>query len=231
MNCKVCQNSKASSHSYYGATGICPSCRGFFMRSVQSEIYSKFQKCPSTYECVIDSKSRKSCKSCRFQKCLSAGMKITYVITSREKFQTLVSNNTKLTKPLKLMFQEVNKEEALDLWNKFLFLGSLGVYESYVTNIQHVFRHLDLQNFYSGYDNLENEKFDDYIDFELIRRFVVEFFKINGQGSLDAYKLFKHNFYRMKTFYYAAYCFGVSIFRASYLNISSTKFIHFYLSE
>ena len=37
MICRVCQNPKASSHSYYGATSICPSCRGFFMRSVQSQ--------------------------------------------------------------------------------------------------------------------------------------------------------------------------------------------------
>ena len=32
MNCKVCNKDKASSHNYYGSNGICPSCRGFFMR-------------------------------------------------------------------------------------------------------------------------------------------------------------------------------------------------------
>merc|ERR1711902_232952 len=34
----------------------------------------------------------------------------------------------------------------------------------------------------------------------------------NGQGSVDANKLFKHNFNRMKTLYYAVFCFGSSFF-------------------
>ena len=209
MNYKVCQNSKASSHSYYGATSICPSCRGFFMRSVQSQNYQAFQKCPLNSGCVIESKSRKSCKSCRFQKCLSAGMKINYVTTFEEKRQMLISAKTKLHKPLELTFQDANKQETLTIWNKFRFIGSTAVYECYVNNIQHAFRHLDLQYFRSYNHNVENEKFDDYLDFELKRRFAVDFFKTNGQGSVDAYKLFKHNFYRMKTLCYAMFCFGV----------------------
>ena len=213
MNCKVCQNSKASSHSYYGATSICPSCRGFFMRSVQSQIYQTFQDCPLNSGCVIESKSRKSCKSCRFQKCLSAGMKINYVMTFEEKRQMLISAKTKLHKPLELTFQEANKQEALTIWNKFQYVGSSGIYECYVNNIQHAFRHFDLQHirsYFDHFDNNENEQFDDYLDFEIMRRFVVDFFKTKGQSSVDANKLFKHNFNRMKTLHYAVFCFGVS---------------------
>ena len=117
-------------------------------------------------------------------------------MTFEEKRQMLISAKTKLHKPLELTFQEENKQEALTIWNKFKFIGSSGIYECYVNNIQHAFRHFDFQHIHSYYDNLnsENEKFDDYLDFELMRRFVVDFFKMNGQGSVDANKLFKHNF-------------------------------------
>ena len=228
MNCKVCQNSKASSHSYYGATSICPSCRGFFMRSVQSQIYQTFQDCPLNSGCVIESKSRKSCKSCRFQKCLSAGMKINYVMTFEEKRQMLISVKTKLHKPLELTFQEANKQEALTIWNKFRFIGSSGIYECYVNNIQHALRHFDLQHSRTYYDNNQNEQFDDYLDFELMRRFVVDFFISNGQGSVDANKLFKHNFYRMKTLYHAVFCFGVSRY-ILHLKMTQIVYLDFFL--
>ena len=181
------------------------------MRSVQSQIYQTFQKCPLNSECVIESKSRKSCKSCRFQKCLSVGMKIAYVMTFEEKRQMLISAKTKLHKPLELTFQDANKQETLMLWNKFQFIGYSEIYKCYVNNMQHAVRHFDLQRVHSAYDNVENEQFDDYLDFELLRRFVVDFFKTNGQGSVDANKLFKHNFHRMKTFYYAVFCLGVGI--------------------
>ena len=212
MLCRVCEQVGGSKWNFYGANNVCHSCRGFFMRSVQSQIYQTFQDCPLNSGCVIESKSRKSCKSCRFQKCLSAGMKINYVMTFEEKRQMLISAKTKLHKPLELTFLEANKQEALTIWNKYKFIGSVGIYESYVNNIQHAFRHFDLQqirSYFDHYDNTENEKFDDYLDFELMRRFVVDFFKMNGQGSVDANKLFKHNFYRMKTLHYAVFCFKV----------------------
>ena len=207
MICRVCQNPKASSHSYYGATSICPSCRGFFMRSVQSQIYKAFQKCPPISNCVIESKSRKSCKSCRFQKCLSVGMKTSYVMTHEEKLKVLMEANTKLHKPLELIFQDHSKQEILKLWNEFLFSASSGAYENYVNNMQHAVRHLD---FFTSYTSLENDQFDQFLDLEYMKRYAIEFFKINGQVSHDAEKLFKHNYNRMNTFYYAVFCYGVS---------------------
>ena len=48
------------------------------MRSVQSSNYRIFHH-DGSGECVIDSKTRKSCKKCRFDKCLEAGMKVTFV--------------------------------------------------------------------------------------------------------------------------------------------------------
>ena len=83
MQCKVCKSENASKHNFYGADGICPSCRGFFQRSVKSELFKVFKHAaiPPETICVIDSKTRKSCKKCRFEKCLEVGMNIAFVTT------------------------------------------------------------------------------------------------------------------------------------------------------
>ena len=83
MDCKVCSRPKASNFNHYGATGICGSCRGFFMRATQSDLYKTFEK--HGKKCVINAHDRTSCKKCRFDKCLEVGMKISYVRTVQEK--------------------------------------------------------------------------------------------------------------------------------------------------
>ena len=82
MNCKICSRPNASSYNHYGATQICGSCRGFFMRATQSDLYKTFQH---GKKCVINAHDRTSCKKCRFVKCLEVGMKISYVKTLQEK--------------------------------------------------------------------------------------------------------------------------------------------------
>ena len=51
----------------------CSSCRTFFRRAVlqKSELYQCEE---GDSKCEIDSKSWKSCKKCRYEKCLKAGM-------------------------------------------------------------------------------------------------------------------------------------------------------------
>ena len=78
MDCKVCNSFKICGHNHYGADCICHSCRGFFLRAVQSSYYQIFQHNKNN-NCIIDSKNRKSCKKCRFEKCLQVGMKIAFV--------------------------------------------------------------------------------------------------------------------------------------------------------
>ena len=46
---------------------------GFFKRSVQNQ---KRYACVENQSCVIDKMQRKRCPYCRFQKCLSVGMKL-----------------------------------------------------------------------------------------------------------------------------------------------------------
>ena len=71
-SCKVCSN-PAGRHNYYGGQS-CTSCRAFFRRSVWNGTYPKF-RCMRQRTCNINSKSWGSCKFCRMQKCLAAGMR------------------------------------------------------------------------------------------------------------------------------------------------------------
>ncbi len=80
--CPVCGN-KAGKHSYYGGQ-VCNSCRAFFRRSVQNKSHPNF-KCKKESKCEINSRSWKACQACRFSKCLSAGMKASWVLTEPER--------------------------------------------------------------------------------------------------------------------------------------------------
>jgi len=64
--CKVCQIQRSSRFKFYGCKGVCPSCRSFFRRSVQTCQWHPFEH--KNFSCIIDSKNRTSCKKCRFQR-------------------------------------------------------------------------------------------------------------------------------------------------------------------
>ena len=74
--CRICKTPTANNHNHYGSSSVCHSCRAFFMRSVKSNKYIDFVH---NEECVIDSKTRKSCKRCRFDTCLQVGMRVSFV--------------------------------------------------------------------------------------------------------------------------------------------------------
>ena len=80
--CKVC-GEKAGKHSYYGGE-VCPSCRAFFRRSVQSG-YNATYCCVREGNCVVSLKTRKNCQFCRYKLCLACGMKTTWVLTEEER--------------------------------------------------------------------------------------------------------------------------------------------------
>ncbi len=90
-SCPVCDG-PVGRYKYFGAR-VCLSCRGFFRRSVQSNQHPFFKCLQKDHvegvavegKCVIDSKSRKSCRRCRFDKCLAAGMVISWVMTESER--------------------------------------------------------------------------------------------------------------------------------------------------
>ena len=82
MDCYVCKE-KAGKHSYYGGR-VCPSCRAFFRRAVQSKYYEIFF-CSKGEKCEINLKTRRSCQYCRFKKCLQSGMRIAWVLPDGER--------------------------------------------------------------------------------------------------------------------------------------------------
>merc|ERR1719447_2678239 len=80
--CRVC-GERAGRHSYYGGE-VCPSCRAFFRRSVQSG-YNNSYCCVRDGNCVVTLKTRKNCQFCRYKLCLKSGMKTTWVLSEEER--------------------------------------------------------------------------------------------------------------------------------------------------
>ena len=70
--CAVCGDNAACQH--YGVR-TCEGCKGFFKRTVQKN--AKYV-CLADKNCPVDKRRRNRCQYCRFQKCLSFGMVITY---------------------------------------------------------------------------------------------------------------------------------------------------------
>ncbi|XP_033732324.1 nuclear receptor subfamily 5 group A member 2-like isoform X1 [Pecten maximus] len=75
--CPVCGDKVSGYH--YGLL-TCESCKGFFKRTVQNK---KVYSCVDNRSCHIDKSQRKRCPFCRFQKCLSVGMKLEAVRQDR----------------------------------------------------------------------------------------------------------------------------------------------------
>ena len=81
-SCQVCQAPGMKYASYGGQ--VCSSCRSFFRRSAQTGYHSVYE-CKGERKCLMDMKNRRSCQYCRFQSCLSIGMKITWVLSDQER--------------------------------------------------------------------------------------------------------------------------------------------------
>jgi hypothetical protein len=92
--CLVC-GANAGRHIHYGGQS-CYSCKAFFRRAVIDNTYPNF-KC-ATKSCSIDSKSWRSCKWCRFQKCLSSGLKPSWVLEKKERKRRHATKMTFVTR-------------------------------------------------------------------------------------------------------------------------------------
>jgi len=80
--CKVC-NEPAAKHVHYGAM-TCFSCRAFFRRSIQNKTAATYV-CRRSRNCEINLRTRKNCQFCRYAKCISAGMKPSWVLSEDER--------------------------------------------------------------------------------------------------------------------------------------------------
>ncbi|EGT50304.1 CBN-NHR-71 protein [Caenorhabditis brenneri] len=78
QECAVC--SAPADGLHYGAIS-CRSCNAFFRRTV---VEKSEYRCKHTNTCVIDPDGRCACRSCRFTKCIEAGMKVNAVQPRRD---------------------------------------------------------------------------------------------------------------------------------------------------
>jgi hypothetical protein len=85
--CAICGDKASGKH--YGVHS-CEGCKGFFKRTVRKDLtYS----CRDTKECIIDKRQRNRCQYCRYQKCLSMGMKREAVQEERQKHNAANNGN------------------------------------------------------------------------------------------------------------------------------------------
>ena len=74
IKCQVCGVEKSTNNVFYQKL-VCISCRSFFVRIVSEQFFSSLVCVNNNSKCIINKDNRrKACKSCRFDKCLLAGL-------------------------------------------------------------------------------------------------------------------------------------------------------------
>ncbi|KAK8748189.1 hypothetical protein OTU49_016361 [Cherax quadricarinatus] len=77
--CSICGDRASGKH--YGVYS-CEGCKGFFKRTVRKDLT---YACREERSCIIDKRQRNRCQYCRYQKCLSMGMKREAVQEERQR--------------------------------------------------------------------------------------------------------------------------------------------------
>lgn len=77
--CLICSDKATGKH--YGSIS-CDGCKGFFRRTIRKK---QVYVCRFGENCVVDKDMRNSCRSCRFSKCLSNGMRREAVQLERDR--------------------------------------------------------------------------------------------------------------------------------------------------
>lgn len=110
--CEVC-GERAGKHSYYGGQ-VCPSCRAFFRRSVQSRYNETFKCTKGKEDCHITLMTRKNCQFCRYQKCITAGMRPSWILSDEERVRRFHGRGKgKPTSPQHSPYQVASKSPEL----------------------------------------------------------------------------------------------------------------------
>jgi len=79
--CHVCHQETTKARVHYGGVS-CYSCRAFFRRNTQRP---DLPMCKHNGSCTVIYKERKQCAACRYQKCLTVGMKQELVLNDDDK--------------------------------------------------------------------------------------------------------------------------------------------------
>lgn len=77
--CSICGDRASGKH--YGVYS-CEGCKGFFKRTVRKDLT---YACREDKNCIIDKRQRNRCQYCRYQKCLTCGMKREAVQEERQR--------------------------------------------------------------------------------------------------------------------------------------------------
>lgn len=77
--CSICGDRASGKH--YGVYS-CEGCKGFFKRTVRKDLT---YACREEKNCIIDKRQRNRCQYCRYQKCLTCGMKREAVQEERQR--------------------------------------------------------------------------------------------------------------------------------------------------
>ena len=164
MNCNVCYQNVDKIWNSYGGENICQSCRVFFYRSVQSSAYKTFEKQKCETECVIESKNRKSCKICRFQKCVSVGMKVSYVKTNEIQ---------EVEKPFGMEFTLDMRKEMLIFWHKVWNEPvSNSTFRTFASSERHLLCHFISPN-WGLRENEDSVEFYQHIDIQEMKSYAL----------------------------------------------------------
>ena len=206
--CFICKTELIKNHNHYGSNSACHSCRAFFMRSVRSTKFRTFQH---REECVIDSKTRKSCKKCRFDACLQAGMKVSYVQHRNLEKRSTVSNLNQEMKQVKILTNELQIEEEQflnNLYDTVMRTEIQTVFDIYVKSIQLI---LNLNYVHTNKDIELLYRLDKFVHKQLVHTLGKQI------NSDDINKLFEHNYGRYRAFQYAIW-FNDELIRTYYAN-------------
>ncbi|XP_015926865.1 retinoic acid receptor RXR-alpha-A isoform X2 [Parasteatoda tepidariorum] len=89
--CSICGDRASGKH--YGVYS-CEGCKGFFKRTVRKDLS---YACREERNCLIDKRQRNRCQYCRYQKCLSMGMKREAVQEERHRTKERPDNEVEST--------------------------------------------------------------------------------------------------------------------------------------
>lgn len=89
--CSICGDRASGKH--YGVFS-CEGCKGFFKRTVRKDLS---YACRADRDCTIDKRQRNRCQYCRYQKCLSMGMKREAVQEERQRTKERDQNEVEST--------------------------------------------------------------------------------------------------------------------------------------
>lgn len=104
--CLICGDKASGKH--YGVYS-CEGCKGFFKRTVRKNLTFS---CRENSNCLIDKRQRNRCQHCRYQKCLSTGMRREAVQEERQRNRDCEDNRVESTSTNHLEANHLNHDIA-----------------------------------------------------------------------------------------------------------------------